>query len=161
MFKNRCTAEEAAELLTADNDPDGNDLESSSEDDLSSIGGDENQPILSNSDSDDTEASLTSSESESEYDDELKHFDISRLFLGYQDIIIVTFIWWDLLYLFVLDLVIRKFKFIVANFLCFFSPSFLFFWIREAKSWKVPPCLKTQDKPSQTYLQSKLGNFKH
>ena len=93
MFKNRCTAEEAAELLTADNDPDGNDLESSSEDDLSSIGGDENQPILSNSDSDDTEASLTSSESESEYDDELKHFDISRLFLGYQDIIIVTFIW--------------------------------------------------------------------
>ena len=57
--------------MTADNDPDGNDLESSSEGDLSSIGKDENQPILSNSDSDDTEASLTSSESESEDDDEL------------------------------------------------------------------------------------------
>ena len=69
--KKRYTAEEAAELLTADNDPDGNDLESSSEHDLSSIGEDENQPILSNSDSDDTEASLTSSESESEDDDEL------------------------------------------------------------------------------------------
>ena len=71
MSKKRYTAEEAAELLTADNDPDGNDLESSSEDDLSSIGEDENQPILSNSDSDDTEANLTSSESESEDDDEL------------------------------------------------------------------------------------------
>ena len=67
--KNRYTTEEAAELLTADNDPDGNDLESLSEDDLSCIGKDENQPILSNSDSDDTEASLTSSESESEDDD--------------------------------------------------------------------------------------------
>ena len=66
MPKKRYTAEEAAELLTADNDPDGNDLESSSEDDLSSIVEDENQPILSNSDSGDTEASLTSSESESE-----------------------------------------------------------------------------------------------
>ena len=52
--KKRYTAEEAAELLTADNDPDGNDLESSLEDDLSSIGEDENQPILSNSGSDDT-----------------------------------------------------------------------------------------------------------
>ena len=71
MPKKRYTAEETAELLTADNDPDGNDLESSSEDDLSSIGKDENRPILSNSDSDDTEASLTSSESESEDDDEL------------------------------------------------------------------------------------------
>ena len=57
--------------MTADNDPDGNDLESSSEDDLSSIAEDENQPILSSSDSDDTEAGLTSSESESENDDEL------------------------------------------------------------------------------------------
>ena len=37
MSKKRYTAEEAAELLTADNDPDGNDLESSSEDDLSSL----------------------------------------------------------------------------------------------------------------------------
>ena len=46
----------------------GNDLESSSEDDLPSIGRDEKQPILSNSDSDDTEASLTSSESGSEDD---------------------------------------------------------------------------------------------
>ena len=45
MSKKRCTAEEAAELLTADNDPDGNDLESSSQGDLSSIGEDENQPI--------------------------------------------------------------------------------------------------------------------
>ena len=71
MSKKQYTAEEAAELLTADNDPDGNDLESSSEDDLSSIGEDENQPILSSSDSDDTEAGLTSSESESEDDDEL------------------------------------------------------------------------------------------
>ena len=71
MSKKWYTAEEAAELLTADNDPDGNDLESSSEDDLSSIGEDENQPILSSSDSDDTEAGLTSSESESEDDDEL------------------------------------------------------------------------------------------
>ena len=68
--KKRYTAEEAAELLTADNDPDGNDLESSSEYDLSSIGEDENWPTLSNSDSDDTEASLTSSESESEDDNE-------------------------------------------------------------------------------------------
>ena len=57
--------------MTADNDLDGNDLESSSEADLSSIGKDENQPVLSNSDSDDTEASLTSSESEFEDDDEL------------------------------------------------------------------------------------------
>ena len=89
MSKKRYTAEEAAELLTADNDPDGNDLESSSEDDLSSIGEDENQPILSNSDSDDTEASLTNSESESEDDDELKHFDKFWLFLGYRDIVIV------------------------------------------------------------------------
>ena len=48
MSKKRYTAEETAELLTADNDPDGNDLESSSEDDLSSIGEDKNQPILSN-----------------------------------------------------------------------------------------------------------------
>ena len=46
MFKNRYTAEEAAELLTADNDSDGNDLQSSSQGDLSSIGEDENQPIL-------------------------------------------------------------------------------------------------------------------
>ena len=69
MSKKRYTAK-AAELLTADNDPDGNDLESSSEDNLSSIGEDENQPILSNSDSDDTEASLTSSESESEDDND-------------------------------------------------------------------------------------------
>ena len=68
--KKRYTAEEADELLTADNDPDGNDLESSSEHDLSSIGEDENQPILSNSDSDDTETSLTSCESEPEDDDE-------------------------------------------------------------------------------------------
>ena len=71
MSKNGYTAEEPAEHLTADNDPDGNDLESSSEDDLSSIDEDKNQPILSNSDSDDTEPSLTSSESESENDDEL------------------------------------------------------------------------------------------
>ena len=71
MSKKRYTAEEAAELLTADNDPGGNDLESSLEDDLSSIGEDENQPILSNSDSDDTEASLTSSELEPEHDNEL------------------------------------------------------------------------------------------
>ena len=68
--KKRYNAEEAAELLTADNDPDGNDLQSSSEDDLSSIAKDENQPILSNSDSDDAEASLTSSESEPDDDDE-------------------------------------------------------------------------------------------
>ena len=40
MFKKRYTAEEAAELLAADNAPDGNDLESSSEDYLSSIGED-------------------------------------------------------------------------------------------------------------------------
>ena len=71
MYKKRYTAEEAVELLTAGNDPDGNDLESSSEDNLSSIDEDENQPILSNSDSDDNETSLTSSESESEDDDEL------------------------------------------------------------------------------------------
>ena len=71
MSKKWYTAEEAAELLTADNDPDGNDLESSSEDDLLAIGEDGNQSILSNSDSDDTEASLTSSESESEDDNEL------------------------------------------------------------------------------------------
>ena len=57
--------------MPADDDPDGNDLESSSEDDLSSIGEDGNQPILSNSDSGDTEASLASSVSESEDDDEL------------------------------------------------------------------------------------------
>ena len=57
--------------MTADNDPDGNDCESSSDDDLTSIGEDENQPILSNPDSDDTEASLTSSDSESDDDDEL------------------------------------------------------------------------------------------
>ena len=92
MSKKRYTVEEAAELLTADNDPDGNDLESSWEDDLSSTREDENQPILSNSDSDDTEASLTSSESESEDDDELKHFDTFMLFLGYWDINIVIFI---------------------------------------------------------------------
>ena len=49
----------------------------------SSIGEDENQPILSNFDSDDTEASLTSSESESDDDDELKHFETFWLFLGY------------------------------------------------------------------------------
>ena len=71
MSKKRYTAEEAAELLTADNDADGNDLQSSSEDNLSSIDEDENQSILSNSDSDDTEASLTSIESESEDADEL------------------------------------------------------------------------------------------
>ena len=71
MSKKRYTAEEAAKLLTADNNPDGNDLELSSEDDVSSIGEDENQPSLSNSDSDDTEASLTSSESEAEDDNEL------------------------------------------------------------------------------------------
>ena len=71
MSKKWYTAEEAAELLTADNDPDSNDLESSSEDDLLAIGEDGNQSILSNSDSDDTEASLTSSESESEDDNEL------------------------------------------------------------------------------------------
>ena len=71
MSKNGYTAEEPAELLTTDNDPDGNDLESSSEDDLSSIDEDENPPILSNSHSDGTEPSLTSSESESENDDEL------------------------------------------------------------------------------------------
>ena len=92
MSKKRYTAEEAAELLTADNDPDGNDLESSSQDDLSSIGEDVNQPILSNSDSDDTEDSLASSESEPEDDDELKDFDKVWLFLGYRDIIIVIFI---------------------------------------------------------------------
>ena len=92
MSKKRYTVEEAAELLTADNDPDGNDLESSSQDDLSSIGEDVNQPILSNSDSDDTEDSLASSESEPEDDDELKDFDKVWLFLGYQDIIIVIFI---------------------------------------------------------------------
>ena len=71
MSKKRYTAEEAAELLTADNDPDSNDLDSSLDDDLSSIGEDENQPNQSNSDSDDTEASLASSESEPEDDDEL------------------------------------------------------------------------------------------
>ena len=71
MPKKRYTAEEAAELLIADNDLDGDDLESSSEYDLWSIGKDENQTILSNSDSDDTEARLTSSESESEDEDEL------------------------------------------------------------------------------------------
>ena len=92
MSKKWYTAEEAAELLTADNDPDGNDLESSWEDDLSCIGEDENQPILSNSGSDDTEASLVSSESEFEDDDELKHFDTFWLFLGYWDNIIVIFI---------------------------------------------------------------------
>ena len=92
MSKKRYNAEEAVELLTADNDSDGNDLEPSSEDDLSSIGEDENQPILSNYDSVDTEATLTSSESESEYDNELKHFDKFWLFLGYRDIIIVIFI---------------------------------------------------------------------
>ena len=42
MSKNGYTAEEPAELLTTDNDPDGNDLESSSEDDLSSIDEDKN-----------------------------------------------------------------------------------------------------------------------
>ena len=92
MSKKRYTAEEAAKLLTADNDPDGNDLESISEDDLSSIGEDENRPIPSKSDSDDSEASLTSSESESEDDKELKHVDAFWLFLGYRDIIIVIFI---------------------------------------------------------------------
>ena len=65
ISKKRYTAEKAAELLAADSDPDGNYLEFLSEDDLLSIDEDENQPILStNSDSDDTEASLTSSESE-------------------------------------------------------------------------------------------------
>ena len=34
MSKKRCTAEEAAEIVTADNDPDGTDLGSSSEDHL-------------------------------------------------------------------------------------------------------------------------------
>ena len=92
MSRKRYTAEEAAELLTADNDPDGNNLDSSSEDDLSSIGEDGNQPILSNSDSDDAEATLTSSESETEDDYELKQFDTFWLFLGYPDIIIVLFI---------------------------------------------------------------------
>ena len=92
MSKKQYTAEKAAELLTADNASNGNDLESSSEDDLSYIGEDENQPILSNYDSDDTEASLASSELESEDDDELKHFDTFWLFLGYRDIIIVIFI---------------------------------------------------------------------
>ena len=91
MSKKRYTVK-AAELLTADNDPDGNDLESSSQGDLSSIGEDVNQPILSNSDSDDTEDSLASSESEPEDDDELKDFDNVWLFLGYRDIIIVIFI---------------------------------------------------------------------
>ena len=90
--KKKCTAEEATELLTADNDPDGSDLESSSEDNLSSIKEDENQPVLSNSGSDYTEANLTSSESASEDDDELKHFDTFWLFLSYRDIIIVIFI---------------------------------------------------------------------
>ena len=66
MPKKRYTAEEAAELLAADNDPDGNYLEFLSEDDRLSIDEDENQPILSNFGSDDTEASLTSSESEPE-----------------------------------------------------------------------------------------------
>ena len=66
MPKKRYTAEEAAELLAADNDPDGNYLEFLSEGDRLSIDEDENQPILSNFDSDDTEASLTSSESEPE-----------------------------------------------------------------------------------------------
>ena len=59
MSKIRYTAGEAAELLTADNNPDGNDLESSSEGDLSSIGEDENQTVLSKSDSDDTEATIS------------------------------------------------------------------------------------------------------
>ena len=90
MSKKWFTAEEAAERLTADNDCDCNDLESSSEDDLSSIGEDKNQPILSNSDSDDSEANLTSSESGSGDDNELKHFDTFWLFLGYRDIIIVN-----------------------------------------------------------------------
>ena len=58
-------------------------IQSSSEDDLSSIVEDENQPILSNFDSDDTEASLTNSESEFDDDDELKHFDTFWLLLGY------------------------------------------------------------------------------
>ena len=44
MSKKQYTVEKAAELLTADNASDGNDLESSSEDDLSCIGEDENQP---------------------------------------------------------------------------------------------------------------------
>ena len=61
--KKRYTAEEAAELLADVKDPDGNYLEFLSEDDLLSIDEDQNQPILSNSGSDDTEASLTSSES--------------------------------------------------------------------------------------------------
>ena len=59
MSKKQYTTEEAAELVAADNDAEGNDLESSSEDDMSSIDEDENQPILSNSDSDDTEAAYT------------------------------------------------------------------------------------------------------
>ena len=91
MSKKRYTAK-AAELLTVDNDPDGNDLGPSSQEDLSSIGEDVNQPILSNSDSDDTEDSLASSESEPEDDDELKDFDKVWLFLGYRDIIILIFI---------------------------------------------------------------------
>ena len=53
MSKKRYTAEDAAKLLTTDNDPDGNDLESSSEDNLLSIDEDENQPILSKSESED------------------------------------------------------------------------------------------------------------
>ena len=76
MSKKRYTGEEAAELLTADNDPDGNDFESLSDRVFIRrrpviIGKDENQPILPNSDSDDTEVGLTSSESESEDNNEL------------------------------------------------------------------------------------------
>ena len=92
MSKKWSTAEEVAELLTADNDPDGNDCESSWEDDLSCIDEDYNQPILSNSDSDDNEASLAGSESEPEDEDELKHFDTFWLFLCYRDNIIVILI---------------------------------------------------------------------
>ena len=92
MSKKRYTAQEPAEFLTLDDDPGGNDLEPPSEDDLPSIGEDENQSILSNSDFGDTEASLISSKSESKNDDELKYFDTFWLFLGYRDIIIVIFI---------------------------------------------------------------------
>ena len=46
MSKKQYTTEEAAELVAADNDAEGNDLKSSSGDDLSSIDEDENQPVL-------------------------------------------------------------------------------------------------------------------
>ena len=71
--------------MTADNNSDDNDLDSLSEDNLPSIGKDENQPILSNSDSDDTEASLTSSESESEDDNELNNSIITNNYCKTRD----------------------------------------------------------------------------